>query len=44
MTATETKRLAQIRAQNEFWRAMNPDAENWDVTLLLKALDEKNKK
>jgi hypothetical protein len=44
LTLTETQRLAQIRADNEQWRAVTKDAENWDVTLVLKALDEKNRK
>lgn len=39
MDPTDEKRLALIRTQNAMWRAVEPTAETWDTTFLLKLLD-----
>ena len=40
MNQSDSDRLAQIRAQNEKWLAVEPEAVNWDTTFLLRLLDE----
>lgn len=44
MIAVEQERLAKLRAQMEVWKAVHPEAENWDVVFLIKLLDEKQTK
>lgn len=40
MTDSDAERLADIRAQNAQWLALNPEAVSWDATFLLQLLDE----
>jgi len=42
VNASDSDRLAQIRAQNEKWLAVEPNAVNWDTTFLLRMLDGQN--
>lgn len=39
MTETEQTRLAYLRSQNMQWLAVEPRAQNWDVTFLLFLVD-----
>jgi hypothetical protein len=44
---TDQARLAKMRAQNEQWQAIEPNAKYWDTTFLLKIIErlikERNK-
>lgn len=37
---TKDERLAFLRRENAMWLAVNPDAQNWDITFLIGLIDE----
>lgn len=42
LNRTDNERLAEIRAQNEKWLALDPFAETWNDTFLLRIIDRLN--